>query len=117
MILNCTRQEISVITKNGYSHVIKPSGRIPWIEIEKVVVDKIEIEEGVTVPLYQERLVSAKDIPERQDGVYYIVSAKVSEYMPDREDFIMSNLLKDSNGCPIGVTSFRCGKMVEEDYE
>jgi len=117
MIINCTRQDINIITEEGLVSKIKPSGIIPWIEVDREIVCKIEVAQGIVLPLYQEILVSTQNIPERIQGTYYIVSAKVADYMQDREDFIMPNLLKDSTGKPIGITSFRQNKLVEKVYE
>jgi hypothetical protein len=59
-----------------------------------------------------------QNVPDPEDGTYYVVSAKVADFLPEREDFIVPNLLKDVGGRALGVTSFRQRKVIdsEEDY-
>jgi hypothetical protein len=116
MIVNCTKQDISIITNDGIQHTIPTSGIIPWVEIEKEIVAQVEVSQGVVLPVYRERLVMVKNIPEREDGVWYIVSAKIADYMPERDDFIIPNLLKDAGGRALGITSFRQKQLMEEQY-
>lgn len=116
MIVNCTKQDIMVINPDGERFNIPPSGIIPWIEIEKELVAEVEVGQGVIVPIYRERLVNLQNIPDEEDGTWYIVSAKIADYLPEREDFIVPNLLKDSRGRALGITSFRQKKITGEWY-
>ena len=76
MIVNCTKQDIMVINPDGERFHIPPSGIIPWLEIEKELVAEVEVGQGVIVPIYRERLVNLQNIPDEEDGTWYIVSAK-----------------------------------------
>jgi hypothetical protein len=118
MIVNCTKQDILVINHEGRQYHIEPSGIMPWLEVEKQRVLDIEVAQGLVVPVYRERLVSMQNVPDPEDGTYYVVSAKVADFLPEREDFIVPNLLKDVGGRALGVTSFRQRKVIdsEEDY-
>lgn len=117
MIVNCTMQDLSIITSTGENVVLEPSGTLPWVDVDREVFANIEVAQGVMVPVYRERLVGVRDIPEPEEGVWFIVSAKIADYFPEREDFVSANVLKDGFGRVVGITSFRQKQLVGEDYE
>lgn len=120
-VVNLTPHPITIYNRDGTEVV----GEIPMSDFVARVDTSatisypvtLELTDGSTLDniplLYQERDVLT-ELPEPEEGVYYIVSAMVMDTFPDREDLIMVNTtndrlgsIKDERGRVIGTRSLR----------
>ena len=109
-IINLTPHAITVLKNGEEIAVYEASGSIARCESKTVAVGEI-----AGIPLTETRfgklyLIDGKrvkhELPERQDGTFYIVSALVAR-AAGREDFIIVNdTVRDDNGRIIGCQSF-----------
>lgn len=100
-LINLTPHAINIIV-NGETKTIEPSGTIA-----RVVMTQERIGEVDGIPVYRNTYGKPENLPEPQEGTYYIVSALLAQAIPEREDvLITSNPIRDEAGRIIG-----CGAL------
>lgn len=100
MIINKTGHDVAVISKYGITN-FPSTGKIT-LKYEKRIVNEIE-----SVKIYEMTLTSSCDIPEKQNGIYFIVSSAVKYAFPNRDDFIVPlGKLYGFDGNVIGCQGF-----------
>ena len=82
--------------------VIPSSGVEARVEVKAVQVDSVEID-GKEVIIYENEYGEVINLPEFQDGIFYIVSGQVRTALPNRADlYSPGDLVRDSAGVVIG---------------
>lgn len=109
-IVNLTPHAITVLKNGEEIAVYKASGYIARCESDTVVVGEIAgipLTETTFGELYLiDRDKVKHELPEQQDGTFYIVSALVAR-AAGREDFVIVNdTVRDNDGRIIGCQSF-----------
>ena len=109
-IVNLTPHAITVLKNGEEISVYKASGCIARCESDTVVVGEIagipltETRFGKLYLIDRDRV--KHELPEQQDGTFYIVSALVAR-AAQREDFVIVNdTVRDNDGRIIGCQSF-----------
>lgn len=117
---NFTPHEIVIMGPvEGTEGEYKPLLRIPpedHAPLRVVFIPKqratVEVD-GITIPIYQYTYSRVENLPPREDGVMYIVSGIMLDYLPDdRDDFLApdtdpDSAIRDQEGRIIGVKRFR----------
>lgn len=100
--INMTPHPINLINDNVELN-IEPSGETIRLNEEWSVVGQFEGITDILNCVYS----PSKDLPEKIDGTFYIVSAMVANAFPERNDFlIVAKTLRDDNGRIRGCTAF-----------
>jgi len=100
-IINLTGHEINIVSKDG-KEIIKTFPTKGMVRIENKEVAKGELLDGV--PNIDIEFSVPQWLPEKKDGVIYIVSKIVCERCADRDDFYMvASSIKDESGKILGV--------------
>ena len=118
-IINLTPHEVRLLDDEGNTVAVFPSEGVVRLEEKKELIGYLE-EERVTfgiyddpyespsvarIPVYRKEF-GATNLPEKREGVYYIVSSLVAQAFP-RDDFLVPDqLVRDSEGRVIGARSF-----------
>lgn len=99
MIVNLTPHDITIVDGNGdIQTTIPKSGTVARVAMKRVWTDCIN-----GIGLYETQLGEVQDLPEREEGIRYIVSALVRTAVPDRVDlFSPGELVRDDAGRVIG---------------
>ena len=95
---------------------IPPSGTVARVATSSIEMYRLPVEPGVSPVLQMTTFGQVVDLPEPQDGVYYVVSGLVlsalREQGSDRQDVIApatgpkDDAIRDEAGCITGVTRF-----------
>lgn len=103
-ILDCTPHAIHIHTDSGV-RTIEPSGVVPRLKAETIVVDHID-----GIPVSETRFGEIMDLPEEKPGQFLIVSRLVMAACPDRKDLLVPDgIVRDEEGKIVGCTSLaRC---------
>ncbi len=101
-IINLTPHDISLM-RNGQVVEIFPASRMPArVSVSTEIVGEIngfEIRKNVYGQVV--------NLPEREEGTVYIVSALVAQAAKDRDDiFVTDGAVRDADGRIIGCTGF-----------
>jgi len=107
--INLTPHKIVITDEEGHVvREIEPSG-----EVLRVSTIQEKVEEVDGIPIYETEYSDIK-LPEEKEGVYYIVSSVVLNYLLmrgiDRKDLVAPNTnktLRDSDGKIIGVVGLQ----------
>ena len=90
---------MNLIKSDGEKKIIEPSGTIARVGSERRFKGRIK-----GIDFYTSNFGEVKDLPDREPGVFYIVSRMVAEAVPDREDLVApSELIRDDEGNIIGA--------------
>lgn len=109
-LINLTPHDINVIQED-HTYTIKASGNVARCTVNAEYFDYIEPEDDANsypISIYTNSFTNVTDLPEPQDGVYYIVSNIVAQAMRyERVDLLIPNeLVRDEEGRIIGCKSF-----------
>lgn len=100
-ILNCTPHDITIVKDNGVTEIIPVSGIIPRLEQEDIVVGEVE-----GIPITKVAYGENKDLPEKEEDTFLIVSALVANANKDRDDLLIpGGLVRDEQGKIVGCKS------------
>lgn len=101
--VNCTQHDIIIVGEKG-TVTIPPSGIVP--RLEEITVD-VGIIDGIK--FIRRQYGNCLNLPDKESGVIYIVSALVLDAAPtDRDDLAApGDLLRDEKGRIIGCSSLR----------
>ncbi len=103
-IVNKTPHPINIFL-DGEEMEIQPEGEP--IRLKQEVVEKGEIEmEGKKIRITAMKYGEVMNLPEKQEGVIYIVSPLVCQALPDRGDlYIVNETVRNEKGFIIGCKS------------
>ena len=104
-LINLTPHAITVCGRE-----IPPSGQVARCAVEEEVVGMVEHPDSddqdaltTSVPIIRQVFGEVTGLPERQDGVMYVVSAIVAQAVPDRVDVVIpARTLRDEAGRIVG---------------
>ena len=77
-VINLTPHAINFV-QGGKTTPIPSDGRIARLDKTIQQVDQIQLENGVTIPLMQKKIVKLRNLPAPESGTYYIVSLQVAQ--------------------------------------
>ena len=99
--INCTPHPITLISQDG-SFSIFPKGEI----VPRLVQNTVEVDTINGVSITETSFGETTNLPEKQEGVYLIVSRMILEANKDRNDLLVPNeLVRDEAGVIIGCKS------------
>ena len=99
-LVNLTPHPVRLIRADGSELVIPPSGTVP--RLREVVEDTGMRIDGI--PVVRKGFGEIENLPEPQEGVFYIVSALVAQAARDRDDLLIpDDLVRDEEGKIIGA--------------
>jgi hypothetical protein len=97
-LVNCTPHVLNIVRKDGTVLNLKPSGIIPRVATTNEIYDEID---GVVIS--QTLYGSVQDLPEPEEGTYYIVSLLVKKTAITRDDLLApGELIRNSEGQTVG---------------
>lgn len=98
MLKNLCPHAVDIVLPSGTVLTIRPSGNVARCEQFEESVGNID---GIPVMRYSYGEVTG--LPDKQDGVTYIVSKIVAQACRDRDDLLMpGTIIKDENGSILG---------------
>lgn len=106
-LVNLTPHTINLITTDGGTITIPPSGRVLRAEEKATIQSHITLLEG-DVPVKRMEYGVPNFVPEQELGTYYIVSALAAQalrrYHPGRDDFlVVADAVRDDQGRIVGA--------------
>lgn len=105
-IINLTPHSVNIIgNDNSVSVTIEASGNVARCSQTIDIVGNITVN-SVDIPISSSSYGEVVDLPDPQDGVYYIVSRLVMSACPARQDLLVPNdLVRNDAGQVIGCRS------------
>jgi|LSQX01.3.fsa_nt_gb hypothetical protein len=88
-IINLTGHEVKLRTPRGAERIIPSHGKLRARYTTREF-GNLDTEYG-EIPLTKNYYQRVKDIPEPEEGVYYLVSRLFAEIYPERDDFLITN--------------------------
>lgn len=102
MLMNLCPHPINLYINGVFNSTIMPSGKIARCEQKQEYV-----ETWLLIPITRQTFGKVTGLPDPQEGVRYIVSAKVADACPDRKDLVVPGpAVRDENGNKIGCEGF-----------
>lgn len=102
MIKNLTPHDINLVLSDGQVVTFPSEQPVPRVSSKTVSDGNID-----GYPLTRTEYGEVENLPEPEDGVYYIVSALVAGRCPNRTDLVIPNeQVRDDKGRIIGCRSF-----------
>lgn len=99
--VNCTPHPINLIGENNVITTLPKGEIIPRLSQSTKIVDVVE-GVSITETIFGE----TKDLPDFEEGVFWIVSRLVLSANPERKDLLVPNeLVRDSEGNIVGCKS------------
>ena len=113
MIKNLTHHPV-IIYKNGSVYrSFQPEGVTPRCQEERVQIGEID-----GIPIMTTQFGTVYDLPNKQEGVFLIVSPIIANALPDRNDLLVPDILvRNNQGHIIGCEALSrikwwgCGKI------
>lgn len=102
-LINLTPHEITLILEGGELY-IPPTGTVARCTTNRVTVGEVEIE-GFKVPINKTEFGEVENLPQPEEGTYFIVSAIVAQAMAGKRDdlLIPDDAVRDEQGRIIGA--------------
>lgn len=102
MIINLTPHVINIMDNdNNIIRTITPSGIVARVSTKPVLVGQVD---GLNI--YRTEYGQLENLPDAEEGLYYIVSALCKQRCKDRDDvFIINDAVRDAEGNTIGCRS------------
>lgn len=102
MLMNLCPHPINLYINGVFNSTIMPSGKIARCEQKQEYV-----ETWLIIPITRQTFGKVTGLPAPQEGVRYIVSARVAEACPYRKDLVVPGpAVRDENGNKIGCEGF-----------
>ncbi|MBR8744488.1 hypothetical protein [Nocardiopsis sp. MG754419] len=102
-VINLTPHEVRVV--DAQARVIRTWQSAP--RPARVETDRVRLHVLDGIPLLSEERTRAANLPDPEDGVWYIVSSVVSSAHPERRDLLVpSDLVRDGKGVVTACRSF-----------
>jgi len=94
--VNLTYHDIVLITQDGETVTIPPSGKIARVKFEPEVIDVVD-----GIPVVHIKYHDPVGLPEPEDGVYYLVSSTIKNAVGEkRPDVVATYSIERVNGKP-----------------
>lgn len=105
-LINLTPHPINIINENCCLE-IAPSGITARYHNHPDYLFDVGLDEGINIPVFGTLLeTNNSDLPQKEEGVFYIVSIITALLSPERADFLVPNeYIRDENGNIIGCKS------------
>ncbi len=99
LLVNLTPHVINIVSEQGERLLDVPvSGTIARCSQSNVVVGEV-----ADIPITRQTFGEVENLPEPQEGVFYIVSRLVASALPERDDLLIPGpLVRDAEGRPCG---------------
>lgn len=102
-VVNLTPHEVRVVDEEARVIRSWPSAPCP----ARVEAARVPLSELDGIPLMAERRTRAANLPEPEEGVWFIVSSVVGSAHPERDDLLVpSDLVRDGRGVVTACRSF-----------
>ena len=99
MIKNLTHHPITIFKNNSVYCSFEPEGIVPRCQEERFQIGEID-----GIPIMATRFGTVYNLPDKEEGVFLIVSPIVANALPDRDDLLVPDLLvRDNQGQIIGA--------------
>ena len=99
MIKNLTHHPVTIFKNNSVYRSIEPEGIVPRCQEERIQIGEID-----EIPIMTTRFGPVYNLPDKEEGVFLIVSPIVANALPERDDLLVPDLLvRDSQGHIIGA--------------
>lgn len=101
-IVNLTPHQINFVDDNGVAILtVEPSGTLARVTTATVITGEIN-----GIPTTETRFGEVEGLPEKEEGVIFLVSSLVAQRCQDRDDvFIPNESVRDDKGRIIGCKS------------
>lgn len=101
-VLNLTPHPLMFYKEGEVVLVMPPDGPAVRVEESRVYDKKVFID-GHAITVLKKTLGEVKNLPEKQDDTYLIVSKVVADVAPDRDDLLYPDVVvRDDDGLIIG---------------
>ncbi|NNG67530.1 hypothetical protein [Caldanaerobacter subterraneus] len=102
-LVNLTPHEITLILEGGELH-IPPSGTVARCTTNRVTVEEVHID-GLKIPINKTEFGEVENLPEPEEGTYFIVSAIVAQAMSGKRSdlLIPDDAVRDEQGRIVGA--------------
>ncbi len=108
-IINLTPHKIDVVCPYGTISIM-PSGKVARVTTTDTLIGHVYMMYNgseVPVPVNETKFGQVVDLPEPEEGTFYIVSRIVKNAVPERTDVLVpGNLVRDAAGVIIGCNGF-----------
>lgn len=102
-LINLTPHVLNVVDQDGTLVTVPPSGTVARVSTSSTavfVVNNILVSRSVRGEV--------QDLPDPQDGVFFLVSMAVRDAVPDRQDVLSpGDLLRGPDGQPTGCNGLK----------
>jgi len=96
--VNLTPHEINL----PHGESVRPTGYVARVNAVQQQVDSVN-----GIPILVSQMLQTMNLPEPEDGVYYIVPAVVRTHSPKRKDLLSpTKLIRDTDGRVVGCGAF-----------
>ena len=112
-IENLTPHTLSLVTSDGQTIDLPPSGQVARLAVTRTALPPITILDGVIITVSRPTLGEITGLPPAQEGVILIVSALVAEAANREDVFSPGELIRSPEGVVIGakgLCSYKEGK-------
>lgn len=105
-VINLTPHAVNIVgDDNSIAITIDASGNVARCSQSISIIGSVTIN-SVAIPISSSSYGEVVDLPDPQDGIYYIVSRLVMSACPNRQDLLVPNdLVRDEAGRVIGCRS------------
>ncbi len=115
-LVNLTPHKVTLVN-GGLEWMIPPSGRVA-----RVAAEKKKIGSTMSIPIYEQKFGEIFDLPEKTEGVTYIVSSLVLLAASGRDDLVApdtspESAIRGENGQIEAVQGLICNPRPEEKKE
>jgi len=101
-IINLTPHPVTVVGQDGEpTHVFMPSVPVPRCREEVVTLGDLD-----GIPLVRKTLGQVENLPDPQEGVYYIVSLAVAQAARRPDLLVPDDMVRDEQGSILGCRRF-----------
>ena len=114
-IINMTPHPINIVEIKDHEELgtevvnlltIPVSGNLIRLKSKTVHFGSVEVVEGLIIPITMTEFGTAEGLPDKKEGVFYIVSQLVKSALPNRTDLLVpAEVQRDQSGNIIGCLS------------
>jgi len=106
-VKNLTPHEVNLVGEDGKVIMTFPSEGVIRLSESRELLKEFSIEGGVKISIFKKKFGAGNNLPQKEEGVLYIVSLPVAQAFPERQDFVIPDqLVRDEKGRIIGCRSF-----------
>jgi len=99
MIKNLTHHQVTIFKNGSVFCTLPPAGIVPRCQEERIQIGEID-----GIPIMNTHFGPVHDLPNKEEGVFLIVSPIVANALSDRDDLLVPDaLVRDAQGNVIGA--------------